>query len=147
MAETNADENILDLSALAPKSVKLTLPDGKTVDVKPPKTEQVLKIGFLSQQLNEVRKLGEANPDELTEEMREKLQNVMDKLEEQIKIVVPELADYNLNMLMISKLSEFIGEMGAPGQAAKLKELTGGAEASDPKAPPKKPATLESQTT
>lgn len=146
MAQSNADDNILDLQALAPTSVKLKLPNGETVEVKPPKTEQVLRIGFLGQQMGEIRKLGEDNPNELTDEMREKLQTVMDGLEEQIKIVIPDLAEYNLNMLMITKLADFIGEMGAPGQADAL-AAQGGGEATDPKAPktPKSP-TPESPT-
>lgn len=146
MAQSNADENILDLQALAPTSVKLKLPDGTTVEVKPPKTEQVLRIGFLGQQMGEIRKLGEDNPNELTDEMRDKLQHVMDGLEEQIKIVIPDLADYNLNMLMITKLSDFIGEMGAPGQADAALAAQGGGEATDPKAPKQPSPTPELPT-
>lgn len=132
----NSDENILDLQALAPTSAKLKLPDGTTIEVKPPKTEQTLRIGFLSQQMREVRAMGEKNPDEFTDEMRAKLQSIMDGLEEQIKIVVPDLAEYNLNLIMITKLSEFITEMAAPGSIEKAAEQ-GAGEATDPKAPAK----------
>lgn len=130
----NSDENILDLQALAPTSAKIKLPDGKTIEVQPPKTEQVLRIGFYSQQMREVRAMGEKNPDEFTEEMRAKLQSIMDSLEEQIKIVVPDLKDYNLNLKMITTMAEFITEMGAPGEIEKAKEQ-GAGEATSPKAP------------
>lgn len=130
----NSDENILDLQALAPQSAKLKMPNGDVVEVKPPKTEQTLKIGFYSQQMREVRAMGEKNPDDFTDEMRTKLQGIMDGLEEQIKIVIPDLAEYNLNLIMITKLSEYITEMAAPGSIEKAKEQ-GAGEATDPKAP------------
>ena len=132
----NSDENILDLQALAPTSAKLKLPDGTTIEVTPPKTEQTLKIGFYSQQMREVRAMGEKNPDDFTEEMRVKLQDIMDNLEAQIKIVIPNLADFNLNLMMITKLSEYITEMAAPGSIEKAKEAAdqGAGEATSPKA-------------
>lgn len=130
----NSDENILDLQALAPTSAKLKLPDGTTIEVTPPKTEHVLSIGFYSQQMREVRAMGEKNPDDFTEEMRAKLQDIMDNLEKQIKAVVPELAGYNLNLKMITTLAEFITEMGAPGEIEKAK-AQGAGDADDPKVP------------
>lgn len=130
----NSDENILDLQALAPTSAKLKLPDGKTIEVTPPKTEQVLRIGFYSQQMREVRKMGEANPDDFTEEMRAKLQDIMDNLEVQIKLVIPDLKDYNLNLKMITALAEYITEMGAPGELQKA-QATEADDNNSPKVP------------
>lgn len=113
--------DVLDLDALVPVSASIKF-DGQVVEVKPPKTGDVLRLGFLGQQME---KAGELNDVEL--------EKLIADLTAQVVKVVPELASKELNMAQLLKLAQLIGEMAMPPDAKELEKR--GIKTDSPKAP------------
>lgn len=103
-------DNLIDLDALAPKPRKLKF-GGNVIELQPPKTRNVLRLGFLGQKMTDM--------DSLTNEQTDQL---IADLEAEIKEVVPELKDAQLNASQLMELLTVIVEMGMPNQADELKK-------------------------
>lgn len=116
-----SDDNstILDLDALVPQPRYVKLGEQK-IEIKPPKTADILKIGALGQKLEKSAELGDGE-----------LERTLDQLTAQVKVCVPELKDVELNTAQLLKLVELISEMAMPPDAEELKKR--GIEADTPK--------------
>lgn len=95
---------VIDLNILVPESRIVKIGD-KEVEIKPPKTAQMFKLGALGQKME---KAGELPPEEM-----EGLVNEMTAL---IKEIAPELGDVELHASQVFKLIEIIGGMVNGGQ-------------------------------
>lgn len=113
------DEAILDLDALVPKPRIIKIGD-QQIQVKPPKTADVLRLGTLGQKLEDSADLPE-----------EELNKIIASMEELIKKCIPELASIELNSSQLMKLIELIGAMSLPPDATELKNR--GIEVDNPK--------------
>lgn len=111
--------DIVDLDALVPQAVKIKF-GGSEIEVRPPKTGQVLKLSVLGQKL--------AEPSLLS---TEQIQPIIDDLTTLILECVPELKDSVLTSTQLMKLMEIISEMSVPPDAKQLEKQ--GLEASSPK--------------
>ena len=108
MSEVNSE--ILDLNSLMPDSRRIRFGNPpKEVDVKPPTTGQVLKLGALGKKMQDI--------DNMSAEETEALVN---RLTAEVKVCIPELADQELNTAQLMKLLEMIIDMGMPGQVQEL---------------------------
>lgn len=107
---SDTDTSLIDLDALAPKPRKLKF-GGNTFELLPPKTRNVLRLGFLGQKMTDMDSLSTEQTDQLIAD-----------LEAEIKEVVPELKDAQLNASQLMELLTVIVEMGMPNQADELKK-------------------------
>lgn len=104
-----SDSSLIDLDALAPKPAKVKF-GGNTIEVQPPRTRHVLRLGFLGQKMQDLASLSNEEADKL-----------VDSLESEIKEVIPELAEATLNASQLMELLTLIVGMGMPDQAENLK--------------------------
>lgn len=95
---------IIDLDQLVPESRYVKIGD-REVEIKPPKTVQMFKLGGLGQKMENANKL---SPEEM-----ETLVVEMDAL---IKEIAPELVGIELHASQVFKLIELIGSMVNGGQ-------------------------------
>ena len=102
--------DILDLDALAPEPRTIKL-GGKEIQVQPPRTRHVLRLGFLGQKMQDLDSMSVEESDELIE-----------KLEAEIKQCIPEIEKHTLNASQLMQLLSIIVDMGMPNQAEVLKE-------------------------
>jgi hypothetical protein len=121
----NSNSEILDLDALVPQTAKIKF-GGKEIDVQPPKTADLLKLGSLGQKVQKF--------DDFTDEQTEEAITSLTGL---IKKIIPELADAELNTQQILGLVKLISDMATPPDVKELDKRgitpnTGGA--GDPKA-------------
>ena len=100
--------DVFDLNALIPQSIKIKY-DNDEIEIKPPKTVDILKLGVLGQKLQA--------PDKLEDVELEKL--VAD-LTDTISSCIPELTNKPLTTTQLLFLLSKIVEMGTPPD---LKEL------------------------
>lgn len=100
----------IDLDALVPPSVTIKF-SGETIEVKPPKTGDVLRLGTLGQQLG---KADELTPDELEKAVQD-VTNL-------IYTVVPELAQKPLNTAQLLALVKIISDMSIPPDSKELSD-------------------------
>lgn len=106
------DKAILDLNALVPESRRIRFGDPpKEVEVKPPTTENILKLSALGQKMQNVQAMDEAET-----------ANLVKDLQNQIYACIPELQDQPLNTAQLLKLIELITEMGTPGDIKELEK-------------------------
>jgi hypothetical protein len=111
MAEPVApvDDDILDLDALMPKTVKIRF-NGSEVEVKQPKVNVFFKLATLSDKILQAYKDNNADDvDKFTTET-----------ESIIKDCIPELAETNLNADQIGGLAGFLMNVCMPSQAKQL---------------------------
>lgn len=106
---SDTDSSLIDLDALAPKPVKIKF-GGNVIEVQPPRTRHVLRLGFLGQKMQDLDKLTDEQADQL----------VVD-LEAEIRQVVPELTDAQFNASQLMELMTLVVGMGMPDQADALK--------------------------
>lgn len=110
----------IDLDALIPPSVTVKF-GGAEIEIKPPTTGDVLRLGFLGQKLQDANTLTDVEIDKLVAE-----------LTGQVAKCVPELAGKDLSTAQLLKLVEIIGEMSVPPDAVELKKR--GISTTSPKA-------------
>jgi hypothetical protein len=106
MADTAA--NVLDLDSLVPQPAQVKI-GNQIVDVNPPSVVDMMRLGQLGGQLQNVASLSDAD-----------IEATMDKLKALIIKCIPELADHPLNMAQLLKLTELISELAMPGEATEL---------------------------
>jgi len=102
--------SVIDLDALIPEPATVKF-GGQEIKVNPPKTADVLKLGFLGQKLQA--------PEDLSDEALDKLLN---DLTGQVKKCIPELASAELNTAQLLKLVELISKMAMPPDAQELED-------------------------
>lgn len=102
------NSEILDLDALVPQTAKIKF-GGKEVEVQPPKTADLLKLGSLGQKVQNIADL----PDEQVEQL-------IDDLTKLIQRIIPELAGTDLNTQQILGLVQLISDMATPPETKEL---------------------------
>lgn len=113
-------DNLLDLDALVPPAAIVKF-EGNEIEVKPPKTGDVLKLGNLATKLQNIDKLDETE-----------ILQLVDSLTEVVRRCIPELNDKELNTQQLLKLVEMIGNMATPPDVKELNQR--GVSVGDPKA-------------
>jgi hypothetical protein len=106
---SDVESSLIDLDALAPKPAKIKF-GGKTIEVQPPKVRHVLRLGFLGQKMQDLADLTDEQADQLIAD-----------LENEIKQVIPELAEASFNASQLMELLTLVVSMGMPDQAETLK--------------------------
>lgn len=99
---------VLDLDALVPKPGMVKY-QGKEIEVKPPTTEQILKMSALGKRLEEGA------------EDSEKLVPLIGEMEAMIKELIPELAEAELTPPQLLGLGTLINRMAMPADSKALK--------------------------
>jgi hypothetical protein len=102
--------DIIDLDALQPKPVTIKLGE-QEIEIQPPKTADVLRLGVLGQQMEKINEMDDAGLDKLVQDITD-----------QLKKVIPEIGDRTLNMAQLLKLVEIVSEMGVPPDAKAARE-------------------------
>ncbi len=113
--------NIVDLDALMPSPVTIKF-GGKDIEVQPPKTSDILRLGVYAEALGKIEEMS-------TEEVTMAINNLND----QIGLCIPELKGINLNMAQMLKVVQIINDMAMPTDVKAMNES--GVTAGDPKAP------------
>jgi hypothetical protein len=104
------NSQVLDLDVLTPQPRKIKFGD-QEIEIKPPKTVNVLRLGFLGQKMQE--------PEKLT---KDELDTLVNDLTSEVKACVPELADKELSTSQLMALIGLIVEMGMPAESEELKK-------------------------
>ena len=104
------NSEVLDLDALVPQTAKIKF-NGKEVDVQPPKTADLLKLGSLGQKVQNIADL----PDTQVEQIIADLTRLVQK-------IIPELEGTELNTQQILGLVKLIGDMATPPDAKELEK-------------------------
>lgn len=94
--------DIIDLDALVPEARKIKI-GGKVIDVPPPKTVHILKLGQLGQKL-----------DMAADMETSELEVVVSKLQDLICEVIPDLVGIELTTSQLMSLIAILGEMSTP---------------------------------
>lgn len=102
--------DVLDLDALQPESKSVKFGD-KVIEVKPPKTGDLLRLSQIGSKMQKAAELPE-----------EELDAVINDLEAAIKKMIPELAEATLVSGQLMALLTLVMEMGMPEQMAELKK-------------------------
>lgn len=102
-------DEIIDLDALVPRPVTIKFGD-ETVEIPPPKTSDILRLGSLGQKMGQTDKY---SPDELDK--------LVTELTEQVYNCIPALKDKPLNTAQLIKLVAIISDMAMPPDAEALK--------------------------
>lgn len=103
-------DDVLDLDALKPEAKRIKFED-KIIEVKPPKTGDLLRLSQIGAKLKDAAEL-----------TAEQIDDITGKLEAQIKALVPELGETNLATGQLMALLTLIMEMGMPQQMEELKK-------------------------
>lgn len=109
----------VDLDALLPEPATIRF-GGADIEVRPPKTGQVLRLGKLGEKMQDVDKLSEAEVDKLVTEVTTLLSEI-----------IPELTGKDLSTQQLLALLQLVGSMSVPPDAEELKAK--GISSSDPK--------------
>lgn len=100
--------DVIDLGALIPQAVTVKFGDQEVL-VTPPKTADILKLGYLGQKLQDGADLSDEAIDELVE-----------KLDANVKRCIPKFSDKQLNLAQLLKLVDIINDMAMPPDAKEL---------------------------
>lgn len=100
-----SDAQIVDLDALVPKPVTIKLGE-QEIEIQPPKTADVLRLGVLGQEMENIKQMDDAQLDKLVADITAQLVKV-----------VPEIGERQLSMAQLLKLVEIVSEMGVPPDA------------------------------
>lgn len=103
--------DLLDLDALLPKSATIKF-EGETITVEPPKTADVLRLGYLGEKIKDAG----ANPEAAN------LDGMIEDLTNQIGKCIPQLQGKSLAMGQLLALSQLIAEMAMPPDSKELKK-------------------------
>src|SRR4051812_48672221 len=114
-------QDILDLDALVPQSRLVKFSDTE-IEIKPPRTADVLRLGTLGQKLQDTEALSS-----------EQLEQLVTDLTEQVYKCVPELNSRELTTSQLLALVRIISEMATPPDQKALQEEC--ITVADPKAP------------
>lgn len=95
----------VNLDALAPESGEATI-DGKTYEVKPPTTGQMVKLISTFQSFQSVMENNESTDEEID--------NTANKLVDIVRKIVPELAEKKLEFSQLIGIASMIAEMSMP---------------------------------
>lgn len=98
----------IDLDALLPVKVTISF-GGEEIEISPPKTADVLKLGLLGQKLTDLGELPSEGVDKLIADMTA-----------QIHACVPQLAGKELNLAQLLVLVGIINDMAIPPDAKEL---------------------------
>ena len=98
----------LDLDALVPQTAKIKFGD-KEVEVQPPKTADLLRLGGLGQKITNLSDLKDSEVERLIADLTELVQKI-----------IPELAGHNLNTQQLLALVKLISDMATPPDAKEL---------------------------
>lgn len=101
---------ILDLDALVPQTAKIKF-GGQEVEVKPPKTADLLKLGSLGQKVQNIADLPDAQVDQIIADLTKLIQKI-----------IPELGETELNTQQILGLVGLISKMATPPENAELEK-------------------------
>ncbi len=119
-----ADNKVIDLNELLPQGVTIKFGDpARDIDIPPPRTGQLLRLGALGQKMQTVNT---EDPDEA-----DKLDDEMSKI---LHEIIPGLNGETLHTAQKLKLFEILTEMAMPEQMDELKKR---GITLDPKAPAK----------
>lgn len=110
---------VTDLDALVPAKAYIKFND-QEIEIKPPSTEEVLKLGFLGNKLDNSQ-----DPDEAVATARE----ITDIVEQ----CIPELKGAKMATIQLLKIVALLNDMSVPPDSKELKKR--GITPSDPKAP------------
>lgn len=114
--------DIVDLTGLIPEPTTIRIGDpAKEIQVLPPKTSNLLRLGSLGQKMSEASGLS-----------GEELDKLVGEITNEVKKCIPELGDIELNTAQLLKLVEIISAMGMPTEAKELEKR--GISSADPKA-------------
>jgi hypothetical protein len=111
----------VDLDALLPESTTIKF-GGQEIEVKPPKTGQVLRLGKLGERIQDVEKLSSEEVDKLVTDITSLISEI-----------IPELTGKDLSTAQLLTLIQIIGNMSIPPDAKELKEK--GISPASPKVP------------
>lgn len=100
---------IVDLDTLVPEARVVKL-GGEEIEIQPPSTEDVLKLGVLGQKFE---KMGDMSAEQTADLMAE--------LSAQVRKCLPAIGDTPLNTKQLIKLMEIITEMAMPDDMIELK--------------------------
>jgi hypothetical protein len=95
---------VIDLNALVPESRIVKIGD-KEVEIKPPKTAQMFKLGALGQKMQGADKIAP-----------EEIEGLVSEMTSLIVEIAPELDGVELHSAQVFKLIEIVGEMVNGGQ-------------------------------
>lgn len=115
------NSEVLDLDALVPPSVTIKF-GGQEIEVKPPKTNEVFRLGFLGQKLSNAQDLNDAE-----------LEKIVTDINSLIAKCIPELTGKDLNTTQLLRLVQIISDMATPPDVTQLKDK--GVTPTDPKVP------------
>lgn len=102
--------DVLDLDALVPPQVTIKF-GGEEIQVNPPSTIDLLRLGHLGQKLQDAEKLNE-----------EELASAVEGLVKQVQKCIPQLQDKSLNTIQLLKLVEILSAMAVPADAVELQK-------------------------
>ncbi|MFA5937671.1 MAG: hypothetical protein WC822_07395 [Candidatus Paceibacterota bacterium] len=119
-----ADNKVVDLNELLPQGVTIKFGSpARDIDIPPPRTGQLLRLGALGQKMQTVDAQNPEAADQLDDEMAALLYEI-----------IPGLNGEPLHTAQKLKLFEILTEMAMPEQMDELKKR---GITLDPKAPPK----------
>lgn len=104
----NDEPNIIDLDSLVPQAVTVKF-GGEEIEIPPPKTADILRLGFLGQKMESAGDLDAAA-----------LEGLVADLTAQVHKCIPALDGKPLNTAQLLKLIEIISKAGMPADAKEL---------------------------
>ena len=119
----STDQNMLDLSALAPEPAKLKLPNGKVVDFQPPSMKTMVQLSFLGDRLSKSKDSSIVD-----------IKDLVDKIYSEIEKVIPEIKNVNLSTEQLQGLLKYLQEVGSSSTNKIMKEAEIKVEDDSPKA-------------
>lgn len=114
-----SNSDVFDLDALVPASAKVKF-GNQEIEIQPPKTADVLRLGFLGQKMENAAGLAD-----------NELEQLITDLTAQVHKIIPELQGRELNTAQLLKLVQLISSMAIPPDSKELEER--GISVDDPK--------------
>lgn len=106
-----SDNKVLDLDALVPEAATVKF-GNKEIQVNPPKTSDLLKLGSLGSKLQELATMTD-----------DEIEQTITALTEHIGKIIPELAGQELNTKQLLVLVKMVSDMAMPPDAKELDKL------------------------